>query len=397
MNGTALPGKPLSTVGHPASRPAAKDFPIGSSSTWICFRCGKVNVVRARFCGRCGVGVLWLMQPPSNATRKSSGLPLIKEPIPGSASFRLDSPKGGGQTWQPLKRERPIGDLPGLSDDGSARTSKPASRRLPSNARFNRRTIVRWSRIGGKFALIAVVILTFLPFLIATTQATPESSIRNSKVVWFDFQSYLSQNLGVTISEVEVLARDAWGEIPDSQMPLTVEQVRMIEETLNRKTTEKFRILPVGLKNGRLTWANLDGGSVPIEGTHFSDVPLDHPVYLAWGALLKLGLNLSCENSEARPYASIRWDEWTSVIKQLGRLRGNEGRGQVFYGIDRSGEMDTADLIEALSDLRSKVGLSAGSQIQEVSAESRLTRIEAFGSLANLLTELEKHDSASRQ
>lgn len=251
-----------------------------------------------------------------------------------------------------------------------------------------------WRRHGWKVVWLAVGLFLLLPlFGFATQCVQGGSAVAAPPVCWSDFQSYLSRHLAITLAEADVLAQAAWGAAPAPETPLTVDQVRAIEAVINQKEEEKIRLIPSDLAEGPLRQNHL----VPLSSSRsdagrFTDVPLDHPVYLAWRALLQLELPLADDEGRARPFEPVLGNDWRRLLTALFQTAGVTGTPTPPRYADPAGPMTGDDLRRSLLEVRSVLGLPLSDRGLEASLVDRHpTRLEAFGVLSDLLMELEHH------
>lgn len=317
-----------------------------------------------------------------------------------------DGESGRDEASDPCRGGDPGSPDPGRPDEDGISDQTEAAPATPGRSPFHRRSRSRlprsaralWRRLGWKVSLMAVGLFLLLPLLGMATQRGAAGRHGAAPVCWADFQSYLSRHLGITLDEADVLARAAWGAVPQPEVVLTVEQARSVEAVLNQKEEEKIRLVPPTVVGGNLRQEHLAAGPTASAEGRFLDVSLDHPVYLAWAALLKLELPVAGADGQARPYEPVRWDEWGRLLEALSRSAGADERiGRSFWS-GRNGDLSGEDLRRSLLEVRSVLGLPiAGAEGNPGSVAEHPTRLEALGALSHILSELEAHASTAQQ
>ncbi|NLI75915.1 MAG: zinc ribbon domain-containing protein [Candidatus Riflebacteria bacterium] len=405
-------------------------------SSWPCHRCGRINMALARFCGKCGA----TREPPPRRPMEewTTGPGPIESPAPApvgvSQPARIFHPVAASAPAAVFSGPVPVSPEPGrpaedgITDQEEAASATPArsptdttSEGLPlcrhggrretpvsriakgpsrrrTRARLPRSARALWRRLGWKVSLMAVGLFLVLPLLGMVTQGGAAGRNGAAPVCWADFQSHLSRHLGITLEEADVLARAAWGAVPQPEVSLTVDQARSVEAVLNQKEEEKIRLVPPTVVGGNLRQEHLVAGPTASAEGRFLDVSLDHPVYLAWAALLKLELPVAGPDGQARPYEPVRWDEWGRLLEALSRSAGADERTGRSFWSGRNGDLSGEDLRRSLLEVRSVLGLPiAGTDGNPGPLAERPTRLEALGALSHILSELETHASTTQQ
>ncbi len=241
--------------------------------------------------------------------------------------------------------------------------------------------------------MLSVALFVILPlFGLATQHVHGGSAATRQPVLWSEFQSHLSRHLAITLADADVLAQAAWGAVPSAGASLTIDQARAIEAVINQKEEEKIRLLPPDLADGPLLRSHLD--AVPVLSTpgRFTDVSLDHPVYLAWRPLLQLELPLADAEGRARPFEPVLGSDWRRLVESLFRAAGVAGFPTPPHHGDPAGPMTGEDLRRSLLEVRSVLGLPVPARgIDLAMADRHPTRLEALAVLSDLLMELENH------
>jgi len=204
-------------------------------------------------------------------------------------------------------------------------------------------------------------------------------------VFWSDLQSFLSRQLGVSLADTEVLARAAWGEVPSSRTPMTCERAQGLEAVVNKTGDRPLVLFPNIPFRGPLLERHL--ASDAAEPGPFADVPLDHPLYEAWRALLALRPlpPITLSGNRAAPYESLRWEEWQPLVASVWRVcrPGKEPPAELL--LDRSGVIAGVELDRSLSVLGGGLGIEIGQTPFRAIPPITPSRMEAFAALSGIL------------
>lgn len=403
------------------------------SSAWRCPACGKGNIASARFCGGCGRLTTLSATIPASTLAKPVSLPRVaptkSEPLrirPSEtasdagtiASFKI-------KTFAPVEppRRRPVREepverawaepepQPAMAPAWTAKNTEQkgfAEEPAPAPGVSLQHRFRQW--FGPKLGLFILVgcVLSGLSMSLLILSGfgvrhdVPDTALRQElmKVVpWAELRTWMGTRLGLSPEEVDRLAVKALGAIPVSDRLMMRSQMRRISSWIRGRITEASATLPEISGDGYLLMVDLirkgRGGESP-----FNDLPLDHPVYSAWKALLDLELadGLSDAEGRARPYDSLQWEEWTEVCRRIeqrfsgGSPRPREG------GARMVGEMSLAALNSALDEMSrfpAFEGRTGGdSQSWKPASNSRM---EAFAALSVLLGQSSEGDATATQ
>jgi hypothetical protein len=199
--------------------------------------------------------------------------------------------------------------------------------------------------------LIGLLVMGALPLAILaglshsaeTTTPNPDGVVR-----WSELQSFLSRHLAITLIEANLLVAEALGKVPAADTPMQCEQLRAVEAVLNSAEDSEPLTLSKDLPlRGPLLTRHLEVPPPQREVRRFDDVPLDHPLYLAWEPLLETGCPLAATGRLAQPYEPLTWEAWDRVLSHLVAKKKLSPPGDHLPAA-RSGIMNSADLREAL-------------------------------------------------
>ncbi len=443
------PMSPYLPPAKPTAAPAAPTGGGRGPTAWQCLHCGKKNLSISRFCGGCGVPTALppeaieqmqkQHQAVSHTLRNGATLSAPEERtgpaeqasvVPAVATFttvtepvmvdrppvpeRKELTPAAAEAPIPMADERsperppvaaPAPALTPMAEESSgvawlARIRiiiKAASGKLavpvagPAGfcawlvGRLRQDPTARRSLAIG--ATLAVMVMFGLWPLLAGSSATWGSGrIEPAKpVFWSDLQSFLSRQLGVSLSDTEVLARAAWGEVPSSRAPMTCERAQGLEAVINKTGDRPLILFPNIPFRGPLLERHL--ASDAAEPGPFADVPLDHPLYEAWRALLALRPlpPVMLNENRAAPYESLRWEEWQPLVASVWRVcrPGKEPPAELL--LDRSGVVAGAELDRSLSVLGTGLGVEIGQTPFRAIPPITPSRMEAFAALSGIL------------
>ncbi len=178
-----------------------------------------------------------------------------------------------------------------------------------------------WMRPVLILGTLCMVLLVIAPIFWAATFGSQTGKAGEAVMNWRDLSAHLSKRLGLTAEETELLARDCLGRLPGPRDRVFVETAKILESYLSAylpPTLPLFQGLP---SSGALLTSHLvrhetqTGRSQP-----YTDVPLDHPLYESWGALLDIGL-LPLDGA-AQPDAPMTIRAWNEVVDNVSRRFG---------------------------------------------------------------------------
>ncbi|MBI3038219.1 hypothetical protein HYY75_04080 [bacterium] len=210
------------------------------------------------------------------------------------------------------------------------------------------------------------------------------------KILWSDLRSHISRHVGLTLHEVDNLAEASLGEIPAINSQMTCDEAIKIEAFLISASGVDISLFQNLHQTGYLQRTNLLDSTSQQKLITFSDVPLDHPVYVAWRALLRLEIFPVDSLNRVRVHDPIRWDDWKSVIEALDNRLELNGKLQSSLNVDHRGIMCGQDVQESLVILRQVLELKEISLFSGISPDFVPNRLEAFGAISQLIEETSK-------
>jgi len=215
------------------------------------------------------------------------------------------------------------------------------------------------------------------------THATPEDAQAAS---WADLQSHISRRLGVSLADTELLARAAWGDVPEPQSPMTCDRALSIETVINQRGDRPLVLFPNVPFRGPLLERYL--GVVASEPAPFADVPLDHPLYDAWRTLLAMRPvpPVALQGGYAAPYEAIRWEEWQPLVASVWRACRPGCVPPDELMLERSGGIAGGDIDRSLVMLAKGLGVEIGQTAFNAIPPMTPSRMEAFAALSRILS-----------
>jgi len=313
-------------------------------SEWVCPICGKSNFGGAKFCGGCGKSRLQLFPHDFTTIPQSEGL----------FSGKLVS-------WMIRSTNRPT-------------------------ASFS------YKKLAAIMIGLALATFALSPILALQSKCSPvEKFFRENQINWGEFRSYLSRKLGLTLSEVEKIAQKAFSALPEAEQLITCDQVKAIERTLSEWDIQFRQLLRLLPEKGPFLRLYLEDFPQKTEAPFFNDVPLDHPVYLAWKALLNQGIPLKSQGNadekfpSASPFDPITWEDWNPVLQIVSGNLNEEFISSQLGLSNPSGPIPREILKKCLAYLARAWEVSDGTGQLNLSSLPNPTRLEAFAALSELL------------
>ncbi|HOT28583.1 MAG TPA: hypothetical protein PLU72_10360 [Candidatus Ozemobacteraceae bacterium] len=248
----------------------------------------------------------------------------------------------------------------------------------------------RHSLAVGIVSVLVLCALWPMPTLTAAKSMTIPALEGGKPVFWNDMQEYISKKLGLSISDTELLARAAWGDVPSLHLPMTCERALAIESVVNQRGTGSLVVFPNIPFRGPLLDRHLQmTASAPAP---FSDVPLDHPVYDAWRALLAMTPPppVALPSGKACPYEVIRWEEWQPLVAAVWRSCRPGRTPPEDVLAERSGTVTGDDADRSLRALAEGLGVEIGETPFRANPQERPSRMETLAALSRLLTAARK-------
>lgn len=310
--------------------------------------------------------------PPENV-----GLEAVHEPLAKKASRRRPAPhlRDLASLIAPLVRS--VRTL--LADAASTAAGLLISQ-----------TPARRSLAVGIVSVLVLCALWPMPTLTAARNLTSPALENGKPVFWNDMQKYISRKLGLSISDTELLARAAWGDIPSLHLPMTCERALAIESVINQRGNNPLVVFPNIPFRGPLLDRHLQ--MTASEPAPFSDVPLDHPVYDAWRPLLAMTPPpaVALPNGKACPYEVIRWEEWQPLAAAVWRSCRPGRTPPEDILAERSGTFSGDDADRSLRALGEGLGVEIGETPFRANPQGTPSRMEMLAALSRLLTAAQK-------
>lgn len=258
---------------------------------------------------------------------------------------------------------------------------------------FVRHAVTRRSLAVGAVSVLILCALWPMPTLTAAKNLSAPALEGGKPVFWDDMQTYVSNKLGLSISDTELLARAAWGDIPSLHLPMTCERALAIESVINQRGSKPLIIFPNIPFRGPLLDRHLQTtASAPAP---FSDVPLDHPLYDAWRPLLTMDPPppVALPNGKACPYEVIRWEEWQALIAAVWRScrPGRTPPEEVLA--ERSGTVSGDDADRSIRALGEGLGVKIGETPFLANPRGTPSRMETLAALSRLLADAQKFEN----
>lgn len=323
---------------------------------WFCAACGKANVKSARFCGSCGRSPLQAVQEAAAVENSPSdmGFPNSESPV-----FAPESSEVQSSGLVMIKNK-----IVALSESFASFVDEQLQKRL--HKKFNKKR-------AKKLAIVIVASsCLFSAIWYQTSGSRDTGSVR-----WGDLRSFVSQRLVIAPVELDDIFKTISLSEADAKTTVNVSQVVMLESALRQKLGDReLRLFP----NPFFGNASAFLGEVV-----FTDVALDHPVYMALQPLIELGIKVCDENMHIRPYERISWSDWQQVVGDLVSLLGIE-KAELPGG--SHGVLDNNDLKFYLAHLRRKLFMGGIDKLSDSSAVGFPSRLEALSSLSAIVAEL---------
>ncbi|MBF0500877.1 MAG: zinc ribbon domain-containing protein [Candidatus Riflebacteria bacterium] len=197
-------------------------------------------------------------------------------------------------------------------------------------------------------------------------------------LLWNDLRGPLSTRLGLTSAETDEMARLALGSRPSDDRPMTRTDARALAGWLGTIRGVPASLIPAPLGDGPLTLGDLYAASSGPGWVSFTDLPVDHPVYHAWSALLAAGISPATSDGAARPQEPILWEDWTRVCQKVAYMKFVQMPNADHI---RRGPMSVDDATAALADAAACLG-RPGNTVPRFTSPSRL---EVFAALSTIL------------
>ncbi len=255
---------------------------------------------------------------------------------------------------------------------------------------FVSHTATRRSLAVGIVSVLILCALWPMPTLTAAKNLTTPALEGGKPVFWNDMQSYISTKLGLGITDTELLARAAWGDIPSLHLPMTCERALAIESVINQRGSKPLVVFPNIPFRGPLLDRHLR--MTASEPAPFSDVPLDHPVYDAWRPLLAMTPPppVALPSGKACPYEVIRWEEWQPLVAAAWRsFRPGRTPPEEILA-ERAGTVTGNDADRSLRALAEGLGVEIGETPFRGNPQGTPSRMETLAALSRLLTAAQK-------
>ncbi len=247
-------------------------------------------------------------------------------------------------------------------------------------------TATRHSLAVGIVSVLILCALWPMPTLTAARSMTTPSLEGGKPAFWNDMQEYISKKLGLSISDTELLARAAWGDIPSLHLPMTCERALAIESVINQRGSRPLVVFPnIPFRGPLLDRHLLMTASAPAP---FSDVPLDHPVYDAWRPLLAMTPPppVALPSGKACPSEVIRWEEWQPLVASVWRsCRPGRTPPEELLS-ERSGTVTGDEADRSLRALGEGMGVELGETPFRANPQGTPSRMETLAALSRLLT-----------
>lgn len=242
----------------------------------------------------------------------------------------------------------------------------------------------------GIVSMLVLCALWPTPTLTAAKNLTTPALEGGKPAFWNDMQNYISKKLGLSISDTELLARAAWGDIPSLHLPMTCERALAIESVINQRGNKPLVVFPNIPFRGPLLDRHLQ--MTASEPAPFSDVPLDHPVYDAWRPLLAMTPTppVALPSGKACPYEVIRWEEWQPLVASVWRSCRPGLTPPEEMLAERSGTITCDDADRSLRALGEGLGIAIGETPFQANLQETPSRMETLAALSRLLTAAQK-------
>ncbi len=322
-----------------------------------CGSCNRLNSAAARFCGGCGKALvarkIAMVSGQSGLESFAGSKAAASQPASekkASGTLRLVF-AAAGRWFNQLKH-----GLKGLKITEGLRPW------------FNRRQLRRMAAVGAVSLSIVLSVMLKGSF-----------SHRGAYVAWGDFRHHVSQKFVIAPQDLDQL----FGEINAGRhtvdAPITAAQAEMLETALKQRYGDAgIKLFPnsffgSGAENGH--------------GLIFSDVPLDHPVYIAIKPLMELGVNCADRQARIRPYDPMNWSDWEKTVNQLNSLL---GMGEEAWVNAEKGDMSREDLRFALASLRRQFFVGGIEKLDGLRGSELPSRLESLSALSMILNDLNR-------
>ncbi|MFZ2958577.1 MAG: zinc ribbon domain-containing protein [Candidatus Ozemobacteraceae bacterium] len=411
---------------------------IPTPAPWRCPACATANIASARFCGGCGrltslAGTLagrsakpkteipagenaenpvqQYVQVRPQTTGESSTLSSASEPQTKDVSNEIPVVQTDVRITETsdvaepetLKVPEPISETPrkrhakrssrnsklGRSDAKllSPHATRPgASMKLHIGTFIQKRFRLWFGRRIGMGVFILFFLLVSMSSVVMLSGFGVRTVTRNAisrptagrVLFWNDFRGTLSSRLGLTAVETDEMARLALGGKPSGDRIITRADVRAIAAWLGTIRGVPTSLISAPAGDGPMTTSDLNGESAASPRVCFSDLPVDHPVYQAWSALLAIGVTLADARGAARPGEPVQWEEWGSICRAVSSAKLVQ-MPEILK--TRRGPMSPDEAVSALADAAACLG-RAGKTLPNFVSPSRF---EVFAALSLLL------------
>ncbi len=202
---------------------------------------------------------------------------------------------------------------------------------------------------------------------------------------WSDFRAFLARKLEIPHYELDNVFFQLFAQISDDKATISSEQAVRLETFFQESFSQPgLEIFPNPFFEKPL--AKAPGVSA---SDYFSDVPLNHPVYVAIAPLKALGVRCADTGNKIRPDEKITWNDWKLVTSSLMKTLSLETSYIERLCAGRNGAMTNLDIRNFVEHMREKLFIKSTEPLIYARETFFPSRIEAFGVLGSLIKELQ--------